>query len=161
MLAIHILLSLLLLVAAPAPPAPDGLADCIKVDSYNPPSNLPNLTQHKCFWTYDDLISWTTVFYMASPPSGTCTSSTPCGLILDIHGYSMDGEQQLSNNFRMIDRALPAGYIVIAPTSPYLTSAGPSWLPSYHRDQLIDILKKSAESDPKIDPNRIHVTGFR
>jgi hypothetical protein len=71
----------------------------------------------------------------------------------------MDGEMQLSND-GIVDHALPAGYIVIAPTSPSPTIDGPSWKPLYHRDQLIDILKKSAETDPKIDPNRIHVTGF-
>ncbi|GMH89574.1 hypothetical protein TrST_g3501 [Triparma strigata] len=146
----------------PAPaaiPPPDGLAGCIKADGYTPPSNLPTLTQHLCYWTYDDGTVYPTKFYMASPPSGTCTSSTPCGLIMDIHGHSMDGEQQLSND-RIIDHAVPAGYIVIAPTSSWPTADGPSWLPLYHRDQLIDILEKSAETDPKIDSNRIHVTGF-
>ena len=72
--------------APPAVPPPDGLAGCIKADGYTPPSNLPTLTQHLCYWTYDDGTVYPTKFYMASPPSGTCTPSTPCGLIMDIHG---------------------------------------------------------------------------
>jgi hypothetical protein len=72
--------------APPAVPTPDGLAGCIKADGYTPPSNLPTLTQHLCYWTYDDGTVYPTKFYMASPPSGTCTPSTPCGLIMDIHG---------------------------------------------------------------------------
>ena len=72
----------------------------------------------------------------------------------------MNGEMQLSND-RIIDHALPSGYIVIAPTSPYSGLDGnPSWLLVYHRAQLSDILKKSAGSDPRIDPKRIHFTGF-
>ena len=118
------------------------------MSSYIPPSNFPpSVTSHIC--------SGLSVF-ISPPPS--CTPSSPCGFILSIHGHSMDGETQASND--MLFEVGPSnGFVVAAPTSPFMSAEGPSWLPIYHRPMLQDLLSAAA-GDPTIDKNRIHVTGF-
>jgi dienelactone hydrolase len=91
-----------------------------------------------------------------SAPSSCITQS--CGLILDIHGIGMsaDAEDQ-QTNLRAIGNA--AGYVVVQPTAPDgRTIYGPTWLDT--DDDAVWGSTTDVISAWKIDPKRIHVTGF-
>ena len=92
----------------------------------------------------------------------SCSSTNKCGFILDLHGYTMDGETQVLND-ELFERGPKAGFVVVAPNSPYSAweglEYGPYWAPDRHTSSLLAIID-DAISDPVIDTNRIHVTGF-
>jgi poly(3-hydroxybutyrate) depolymerase len=80
-----------------------------------------------------------------------------CGLILDIHGLTMDADQEdRSTEFR--SQGAARGYVVLQPTAgPSLL--GPSWVPNVDDDKIWKAVE-DARTAFAIDPKRIHVTGF-
>lgn len=77
---------------------------------------------------------------------------TPCGVIVDIHGASMDADQQDANTTM---RALGAehGYIVVQPTTD-----GFSWSAGHEHRIMTGVFDVIDAMDA--DDARIHVTGF-
>ncbi|MBM4372406.1 MAG: hypothetical protein FJ098_12175 [Deltaproteobacteria bacterium] len=93
--------------------------------------------------------------YEVSVPAA-CLSA-PCGLILDIHGLTMSGDQQDNNtNLRALGEI--HGCIVVQPNAnppPPLSS----WVTGTD-DQKILLFLAAVELAWHVDPKRVHVTGF-
>jgi hypothetical protein len=94
------------------------------------------------------------VYDVAVPPA--CTGGG-CGVVLDVHGLTMSGRME-DNNTNM--RALGAqyGYVVVQPNA---NPAPPqsSWTPATDDDKVFKTLQLVV-STFKIDPKKIHMTGF-
>ncbi len=77
-----------------------------------------------------------------------------CGLIVDVHGWTMNGDiQERNTGIAAIGR--DEGYIVVQPNAP---GATPSWNSSHYpfvaafAQQTIDVWR--------VDTRRVHITGF-
>jgi pimeloyl-ACP methyl ester carboxylesterase len=80
-----------------------------------------------------------------------------CGVILDVHGYSMTAElEDKSTNLRAL--AGPAGYVVVQPNAP-LVGLAPGWLPNVDDPKVWRFLGDVRRA-LRVDPRRVHVTGF-
>jgi polyhydroxybutyrate depolymerase len=81
----------------------------------------------------------------------------PCGLIMDVHGFTMSGAMQDANtNLRALGNE--RGYIVIQPNAnPPPPTA--SWTPVVDDSALMAFLQRVATAF-HVDPNRLHFTGF-
>lgn len=85
-----------------------------------------------------------------------------CGIILDIHGYSMDGPQE-DRTTQMTALAGPKGFITIQPTAP---GTPPSWTNSeptgrqFDYDDTVWGFFQAAMQRFGVDPKRVHMTGF-
>lgn len=124
--------------AEPDAPAADGAASCIT-----------DLSAGDHTFTCDGFV------YDVSVPSACAGGG--CGLVLDVHGATMSGKME-DDNTQM--RALGAknGYVVVQPNAkpaPPLSS----WNPSTDDDRVFAFLSL-ATSAWKIDPKRVHMTGF-
>jgi len=81
-----------------------------------------------------------------------------CGLVLDLHGYTMNADAQDENTGM---RALGAqhGYVVVQPTAPVDALLQPSWSQPAHAPRVhafvLDTIAALA-----IDPARVHAMGF-
>ncbi|MFO0614939.1 MAG: hypothetical protein U0414_20285 [Polyangiaceae bacterium] len=82
----------------------------------------------------------------------------PCGLIVDLHGYTMTGESE-EENTGMRARGQAHGYVVVQPTAPKDGFGQPSWDQPTHAPLVHHFLADLAASLP-IDPKRIHAMGF-
>jgi|GEM_PF-709096 len=85
-----------------------------------------------------------------------CTSA-PCGLIVDIHGWTMSAASQNANT-DMRARGRERGYVVVQPTASLFLGT-PTWgldadAPRVHAF-VLDTLEAL-----RIDPKRVHVMGF-
>jgi polyhydroxybutyrate depolymerase len=84
-------------------------------------------------------------------------ASSPCGLVVDVHGLSMDGNMQDSNtNMRALGDQY--GYIVVQPNAnpaPPLSS----WTPATD-DAKVFAFVQLAVTTLGADPKRVHMTGF-
>lgn len=78
-----------------------------------------------------------------------------CGVILDVHGYTMSADQQDAHT-RMRALAPPRGYVVVQPTAPGVV---PSWGIGEHDDVVWELLLATIDTFA-IDRDRVHVTGF-
>jgi poly(3-hydroxybutyrate) depolymerase len=78
-----------------------------------------------------------------------------CGLIVDVHGYSMNADQQ-DGHTRMRALAPARGYVVVQPTAP---GSIPSWGTGEH-DDVVWELAEATIATLDIDPDRVHFTGF-
>ncbi len=80
-----------------------------------------------------------------------------CGVIFDVHGATMSADDEDRNTGL---RALgPAhGYVVVQPTAPDGT-LGPSWDPARDDPKILDFLLLTLRA-LRIDPDRVHFTGF-
>jgi poly(3-hydroxybutyrate) depolymerase len=88
------------------------------------------------------------------PPQ--CTAGA-CGLVLEIHGMTMNADQQ-DKNTGMRALGIQHGYVVVQPTAP-MTTMGPSWTPVIDDNRVWGFLQ-DARTALAIDPKRIHVAGF-
>jgi polyhydroxybutyrate depolymerase len=80
-----------------------------------------------------------------------------CGLILDVHGATMNADSEDANtNLRALGAA--AGYVVVQPTAP-LGALGPSWDPARDDPRVFAFLELTMRA-MRIDPDRVHITGF-
>ncbi len=78
-----------------------------------------------------------------------------CGLVLDVHGYTMSADQ-LDQHTRMRTLATARGYVVIQPSAP---GTVPSWGTGEHDDVVWGLLEAVVDVFD-IDPDRVHMTGF-
>lgn len=86
-----------------------------------------------------------------------CTQG-PCGLVVDLHGYTMTGASEDKNTgMRALGQA--HGYVVVQPTAPKDALQLPSWDQATHAPLVYAFLHDLAASLP-IDPKRIHAMGF-
>jgi poly(3-hydroxybutyrate) depolymerase len=83
-----------------------------------------------------------------------------CGLIVELHGDTGSGPL-IDAHLNLRARAAPKGFIVIAPTGPAINVAGypgSSWDPN--QDAKVVAITKLFAKVFKVDPKRIHATGF-
>lgn len=78
-----------------------------------------------------------------------------CGLILDVHGYTMSADVQ-DEHTRMRALAPARGYVVVQPSAP----GAPSSWGLGERDGVVWDLVLATIDAFAIDPDRVHVTGF-
>lgn len=78
-----------------------------------------------------------------------------CGLILDIHGFIMSGDE-LDAHTRMRALASPLGYVVVQPTAPGFPA---SWAGGGYDEDVWTFVEATAHRFD-IDRDRIHVMGF-
>lgn len=93
--------------------------------------------------------------YDARVPEACLTEA--CGLIFDVHGFSMSGAMQDANT-RLKQRGEERGYLVVEPNAvpaPPLSS----WDPAVDDDKVFAVLETVAEVF-HVDADRIHFTGF-
>ncbi len=81
----------------------------------------------------------------------------PCGLIMDVHGYTMSGQMQEANtSLRAL--GVERGYIVVQPNAnPPPPSS--SWTPWVDDEAVVDFMLRVSEAF-HVDPDRLHFTGF-
>lgn len=82
----------------------------------------------------------------------------PCGLVVDIHGYTMTGPSE-DKNTGMQALGTQHGYVVVQPTAPKDALQQPSWTQPTHAPLVYTFVHDLAQSLP-IDPKRIHAMGF-
>lgn len=75
-----------------------------------------------------------------------------CGLVLDVHGFTMNGDMQDANT-GMRSRGEEHGFVVVQPNAP-----GGSWNDSHY--PLVNAFVEDAIEALAIDADRVHVTGF-
>lgn len=92
------------------------------------------------------------ITYDVSVPE-RCTTHA-CGLILDVHGWTMSGPIQESNT-QIAAIGRERGYVVVQPSAP---GSIPSWNSS-HYPLVADFVEQAVEAW-RIDERRVHVTGF-
>ncbi len=82
---------------------------------------------------------------------------SPCGLIVDVHGFTMSGRMQDANTSL---KALGAerGYIVIQPNANPAPPSS-SWVPGVDDEQVVAFMERVAHNF-HVDPDRLHFTGF-
>lgn len=81
-----------------------------------------------------------------------------CGLILDVHGATMDADSEDANtNLRALGPA--HGYVVAQPTAPGRNALGTSWDPPADNPKVFGFVTLAMRAF-RIDPDRVHVTGF-
>lgn len=85
-----------------------------------------------------------------------CTTRA-CGLIFDVHGFSMTGAMQEAST-HLKDRGEEHGYVVFQPNA---TGTPPlsSWMPATDDDKVFATLELARDTF-HIDTDRIHFTGF-
>jgi polyhydroxybutyrate depolymerase len=118
-----------------ATPEPTGCIDDVRAGAHR--------------YTCDGLV------YDARVPS-TCLKE-PCGLIFDVHGFSMSGEMEEANT-NLADLGEEHGYVVFQPNAAG-TPPIASWMPATDDDKVFAVLKLAMEVW-HIDPDRVHFTGF-
>ncbi len=96
------------------------------------------------------------ILYDVEIPSA-CTSQA-CGLIVDMHGYTMNGDSQ-DENTGMRALGQQQGYIVVQPTAPTDGFGQPSWDQPTHAPLVAAFLSELVSALP-IDPKRVHAMGF-
>lgn len=100
-------------------------------------------------FTCDDL-----VFDVSVPPQ--CLEQA-CGLIVDVHGFTMSGRMQ-DNNTNLRALGVERGYIVIQPNAqPNPPNA--SWNPAIDDDKIVAFTERAVAAY-HVDAARVHFTGF-
>lgn len=80
-----------------------------------------------------------------------------CGLIFDVHGFSMSGEMQEANT-RLAERGREHGYVVVQPNANPAPPAA-SWDGARDDPKVFDFMQRAMAAFV-IDPDRVHFTGF-
>lgn len=84
-------------------------------------------------------------------------ADTACGLVFDVHGYTMSGVMEDANtNMRALGRE--RGYIIVQPNATPAPPAA-SWSPAIDDDKIFDFMMRAIEV-LGVDENRVHFTGF-
>lgn len=95
------------------------------------------------------------ITYDARVPEA-CTTHA-CGLIFDVHGYSMSGVMQEASTHLKV-RGEEHGYIVFQPNAPGNPPLS-SWTPATDDDKVFAVLELARDTF-HVDTDRIHFTGF-
>ncbi len=77
-----------------------------------------------------------------------------CGLILDVHGFTMSAAMQEANT-ALAALGRDRGYVVVQPSAPGMPA---SWEKKH--DATVIAFASEAVATWKLDANRVHVTGF-
>ena len=80
----------------------------------------------------------------------------PCGLIVDVHGWSSNPDMQEGRSNLARLAAQRGGYIVVQPGE---LSTPSSWESSVHYDIVSDFMQQAIDAFG-VDRNRVHFTGF-
>lgn len=94
--------------------------------------------------------------FATCPPAG-------CGLILALHGDTGNGAL-IDQHLALRARAAPRGFLVLAPSGPAIgtiggtTYPGSTWSPA--NDAAVVAIVKTFVEVFKVDPKRVHATGF-
>jgi Phospholipase/Carboxylesterase len=80
-----------------------------------------------------------------------------CGLIFDVHGFTMSGAMQ-ENNTKLSELGAQHGYIVVHPTAP-AGPLGPSWTAASDDPKVFDFMQRTIAAF-HVDAKRVHFTGF-
>jgi len=81
----------------------------------------------------------------------------PCGLVFDVHGYTMSAQMQDANtNMRALGQAY--GYIIVQPSANPAPPAA-SWTPATDDDLVFAFMQRVATAWD-VDSDRWHFTGF-
>lgn len=94
------------------------------------------------------------ITYNVSVPAVCSTKA--CGLILDVHGWTMSGDKQEANT-QIAAIGRQEGYVVVQPNAP-LAGDQPSWNSTHY--PRVAAFVEEAIGVWRIDPRRVHVTGF-
>jgi dienelactone hydrolase len=94
------------------------------------------------------------ITYNVSVPAVCATKA--CGLILDVHGWTMSGDKQEANT-QIAAIGRQEGYVVVQPSAP-LAGEQPSWNSSHY--PRVAAFVEEAVGVWRIDRRRVHVTGF-
>jgi poly(3-hydroxybutyrate) depolymerase len=87
----------------------------------------------------------------------TACAAGGCGVVFDIHGYSMTADQEdKSTGLRALGRE--NGYVIVQPTAPSAFIV-PSWTPTQDDPKIWSFLSDTRTA-LSIDPKKIHFTGF-
>lgn len=125
-------------------------ADC-STDPEHVPSTRPGSLQTL---QYSHGIEYT----ISVPRSCGGRDSNSCGVILDVHGFTMSaGMENANDDMRM--KGNSAGYIVVQPSAPDNGAGTPSWMPDLHHPVLIRLLQQIVTLFAA-DRSKVHVTGF-
>lgn len=89
------------------------------------------------------------------PPA--CTTTGACGLVLDVHGATMNAKMEDANT-QMRALGQKYGYVVIQPSAPGAVPTT-SWTPGVDDVKVHDVLVE-AIAVLGVDPKRVHMTGF-
>lgn len=81
----------------------------------------------------------------------------PCGLIMDVHGFTMDGAMQEANT-GLRQAGAERGYIVVQPNANPAPPSS-SWNPGVDDDAVVDFMLRVADAF-HVDRDRLHFTGF-
>jgi polyhydroxybutyrate depolymerase len=87
-----------------------------------------------------------------------CGSPGACGLIVDMHGYTMTADSE-DENTQMRALGQEHGYAVIQPTAPQDQFGFPSWDQATHAP-LVFAFTADVAGGLHVDPKRRHVMGF-
>ncbi|MEX1368319.1 MAG: hypothetical protein AB1Z98_34630 [Nannocystaceae bacterium] len=83
--------------------------------------------------------------------------SQACGVIVDVHGFTMSGAMQEANT-ELRQRGSARGYIVVQPNANPLPPAA-SWNPGVDDEAVVDFMLRVADAF-HADRDRLHLTGF-
>lgn len=138
--------------SAPADTTSDSAADTTTGEPFPPPVLDECITDASAG---DHVYTCGAFDYDVSIPEA-CLAQ-PCGLIMDVHGYTMDGAMEDSNtNLRAL--GVERGYIVIQPNANPAPPAA-SWTPVVDDSALMAFMQRVADA-LHVDPDRLHFTGF-
>ncbi|MCG3172053.1 MAG: hypothetical protein GMKNLPBB_00198 [Myxococcota bacterium] len=80
-----------------------------------------------------------------------------CGMVVDVHGLTMSGRMQ-DNNTEMRRLGAKYNYVVVQPNArPAPPEA--SWDPKIDDEKIVDFMQRAIKAW-RIDPKRVHFTGF-
>ena len=133
-----------------------AVAGCIPAAGTQPISSAPQPVG--CITDIDPTVKMVVagcggdVTYNVSVPERCATHA--CGLIVDVHGWTMSGDIQETNT-GIAAIGQEEGYIVIQPNAP---GSPPSWSSS-HYSHVAAFVEDALEAW-RVDRRRVHITGF-
>ena len=86
-------------------------------------------------------------------------ASHECGLVVDIHGWNMDGEMQ-DKNTQMRARGAEDSFVTLQPTACCGEAPATSWTPYNDSALQVKLVVDEIVALLKLDTGRLHVTGF-
>ncbi len=135
-------------------------ADSAVIDSSSTPSDAGGPAPMGCI---AEIAAGTKVFscdgldYDVTVPAACLAGGGACGLVLDVHGMTMSGKME-DNNTNMRALGGKYGYVVVQPNAnPDPPSS--AWNPSTD-DPKVKAFLTLAIAAYKVDPDRVHMTGF-
>jgi poly(3-hydroxybutyrate) depolymerase len=99
-----------------------------------------------------------TIAYTVATPAACASEGGGCGVVMDVHGFTMTGAQQeQADDFQALGNGV--GYIVVQPTAPLDPQGKHDWRPLVHHDALLLFLREVVAAFGA-DRARVHVMGY-